>query len=90
MPRIQARLDETAPDDLLMPVGSRPPGHTDAEGAPLLFDLNGNVAEWARTDEGALRPMNASAVTIHEAKADVQPAPPAAFVGVRVVVPTSE
>ena len=85
MPRVQARLDAHTPDDLLMPVGSRPPGHADGEHAPLLFDLNGNVAEWGRAADGTLRPMNSSAVTVHDAKAEVQPDPPAAFVGLRVV-----
>ena len=69
-----------------MPVGSRPPGHADGEDAPLLFDLNGNVAEWGRTDDATLRPMNSSAVTFHDPKAEVQSPPPAAFVGLRVVV----
>jgi formylglycine-generating enzyme required for sulfatase activity len=88
MPPIRARLDAATPDDLLMPVGSRPPGHAEEEDAPLLFDLNGNVAEWSRTDDGALQPMNASAVTVHDTKADTQTAPPPAFVGLRVVVST--
>ena len=69
-----------------MPVGSRPPGHADNEDTPLLFDLNGNVAEWGRADDGTLRPMNSSAVTFHDPKAEVQSSPPAAFVGLRVIV----
>jgi dipeptidyl aminopeptidase/acylaminoacyl peptidase len=86
MPRIQAHLDAHAPDDVLMPVGNRPPGHADGDRAPLLFDLDGNVAEWARTDDGTLRPMNSSAVTFHDPQAAVQSPPPAAFVGLRVVM----
>jgi len=86
MAPIRARLDATDPDELLMPVGSRPPGHTDEDGAPLLFDLDGNVAEWGRTDGGTLQPMNASAVTVRDAKAETQVPPPPAFVGLRVVV----
>ncbi len=85
---IRARLDAAAPDDLLMPVGSRPPGHTDEDDAPLLFDVDGNVAEWGRTDGGTIQPMNASAVTVRDVKAETQPAPPPAFIGLRVVVST--
>ena len=88
MAPIRARLDAAAPDALLMPVGSRPPGHARESDAPLLFDLDGNVAEWGRTDEGRLQPMNASAVTVRTAKAETQAAPPPAFVGLRVVVST--
>ena len=88
MAPIRARLDAAAPDALLMPVGSRPPGHARESDAPLLFDLDGNVAEWGRIDEGRLQPMNASAVTVRDAKAETQAAPPPAFVGLRVVVST--
>lgn len=86
MPRIQARLHAHAPDDVLMPVGSRPPGHAGDDQAPLLFDLDGNVAEWARAEDDTLRPMNSSAVTVHDPQAAVQSSPPAAFVGLRVVM----
>ena len=88
MAPIRARLDGAAPNDLLMPVGSRPPGHAESDDTPFLFDLDGNVAEWGRTEDGSLQPMNASAVTVRDAKADTQTAPPPAFVGLRVVVST--
>lgn len=87
LPSIRARLDAAPPDDLLMPVGSRSPGHADVEDAPLLFDLDGNVAEWARATDGTLQPVNASAVTVHDPKAETPPASPAAFIGLRVVAP---
>jgi formylglycine-generating enzyme required for sulfatase activity len=88
MAPIRARLDATAPNALLMSVGSRPPGHARGDDAPLLFDLDGNVAEWGRTDDGTLQPMNASAVTVRDPQAETQTAPPPAFVGLRVVLST--
>jgi len=82
--QLQQRIEEIAPDDLLMPVGSRPPGNVSGSDSPLLFDLNGNVAEWATTDDGH-RAMTSSAVTLRDGKAPEQAPPPAAFIGLRVV-----
>ena len=83
---LAAPLRGAAPDDLLMPVGSRAPGYAsaDTETAPLLFDLDGNVAEWTQAGD-ALRPMGSAAVTLHDEKAAQQPAPPSDYVGLRVV-----
>ena len=82
--QLQQRLDGLAPDELLMPVGSRLPGNASDSEGPLLFDLNGNVAEWAATDDGH-RAMNGSAVTLRDGKASTQATPPDAFIGLRVV-----
>ncbi len=83
---LQSFIDAARADDLLMPVGSRPPGYasTDAENAALLFDLDGNVAEWTVRGDERL-PRNSSAVTIHDAKTADPVAPPPAFIGLRVI-----
>jgi formylglycine-generating enzyme required for sulfatase activity len=82
--RLRARLERQPTDALLMPVGSRPPGHG-ADGGPLVYDVDGNVAEWARTDDG-LRPRNASALTRKDPRAETVPDAPARVVGLRVVL----
>jgi hypothetical protein len=46
--------------------------------------VDGNVAEWARTDDG-LRPENASALTLKNPKATDAPAVPRRMTGLRVV-----
>jgi formylglycine-generating enzyme required for sulfatase activity len=66
-----------------MPVGSRPPGHGDNGAGPLLYDVGGNVAEWASDSD---RPLNGSAVTLKDAKAEDAPTVPAGFTGMRVVL----
>jgi len=82
--QLQQHIGDARADELLMPVGSRPPGNASDTDGPLLFDLNGNVAEWATTDQGP-RAMNGSAVTLRDGKAPAQATPPAAFTGLRVV-----
>jgi dienelactone hydrolase len=82
--RLRARLTRQPTDALLMPVGSRPPGHGEGGRGPLVYDVDGNVAEWARTDDG-LRPQNASALTRNDPKAETAPDVPARVVGLRVV-----
>ena len=77
-------LEDATADELLMPAGSRPPGNASNEQAPLLYDLDGNVAEWTATDDGH-RAMNSSAVTIRDGKAPEQATPPSEFIGFRVV-----
>ncbi|WP_022836270.1 S9 family peptidase [Salisaeta longa] len=79
--RIRARLLRQSPATLLMPVGSRPPGSADGV---LLYDLNGNVAEWATTSSGAV-PTGASAVTLTPTWSPDAPAVPPAYRGLRVV-----
>ena len=83
--RLRTRLARHATDALLMPVGSRPPGHGENGAGPLLYDVDGNVAEWARTDDG-LRAENASAVTLTRPKSDTAPAVPSRMIGLRVVL----
>ncbi|MFB6271583.1 MAG: peptidase S9, partial [Salinibacter sp.] len=83
--RLRARLSQHSTDALLMPVGSRPPGHGENGSGPLVYDVNGNVAEWARTDEG-LRPENASALTLKNPKAESAPDVPRRMTGLRVVL----
>jgi len=81
---LRARLDEQPTDALLMPVGRRPPGHGEEEIGPLVYDVDGNVAEWARTDDG-VRAKNASALTLENPKAEAPPAVPPRMIGLRVV-----
>jgi dipeptidyl aminopeptidase/acylaminoacyl peptidase len=82
--RLRPRLSAQPVDELLMPVGSRPPGLGTNGSGPLVYDVGGNVAEWATVDDG-LRAMNGSALTLKDDKAASAPDVPAAFVGLRVV-----
>ena len=83
--RLRARLEQQPTDALLMPVGSRPPGHGANGSGPLVYDVDGNVAEWARTNDG-LQPQNASALTLKDPKAENAPDVPRRMTGVRVVL----
>lgn len=69
-----------------MPVGSRPPGNAKEEDAPLVFDVNGNAAEWAVGEDGSGTAEGASAVTLEDDKASEDETPPPGFIGLRVVV----
>ena len=82
--RLRARLDQHPTDALLMPVGSRPAGHGDDGVGPLLYDVDGNVAEWARTDDGH-QPENASVLTLKAPRAENAPEGPRWVTGLRVV-----
>ncbi len=83
---LNERIENLDPDALLMPVGSRPPASAESqEDAPLLFDTNGNVAEWATGENGNGTAKGASAATLPDEKAAEAEAPPPAFVGLRVV-----
>ena len=83
--RLRARLAQQPIDALLMPVGSRPPGHGANGDAPLVYDVDGNVAEWARTT-GGIRAQNASVLTLADPKAETTPTPPRRVTGLRVVL----
>ena len=83
--RLRARLAQQPIDALLMPVGSRPPGHGANGDAPLVYDVDGNVAEWARTT-GGIRAQNASVLTLADPKAETAPTPPRRVTGLRVVL----
>ena len=83
--RLRTRLEQHSTDALLMPVGSRPPGHGEDGSGPLVYDVDGNVAEWARTDDG-LRAENASALTLKDPKAESAPDVPRRVTGLRVVL----
>lgn len=78
---LEAQPADVRPDELLMEAGSRPAQRS--EDVPLVFDVDGNVAEWA-TDDGEGVAMNASAVTVRDAKAAEETTPPP-FIGLRVV-----
>ena len=82
MARLRPRLLEQDPDALLMPVGSRPPGHDKDGSGPLVYDAAGNAAEWA-SDADA--PVDASAITLKGEKEASAPNVPPAFRGFRVV-----
>ncbi|GBD00775.1 Dipeptidyl-peptidase 5 [bacterium HR18] len=84
--QLEAVLSTIRPDELLMPVGSRPPGNAKDPQAPLLYDLDGNVAEWAVDVGGRLIPWGASAVTARDPRTGETPASPPAFIGLRVVL----
>jgi len=83
--RLRSRLAAHPTDALLMPVGSRPPGHGENGRGPLVYYVDGNVAEWARTDDG-LRPKTASVFTLKPPKAKRTPDVPRRVTGLRVVL----
>ena len=83
--RLRARLEAHPTDALLMPVGSRPPGHGPDGAGPLVYDVDGNVAEWTRTDDG-WDARGASALTQKNDKADQSPGVPARMTGIRVIL----
>ena len=83
--RLRTRLEQQPLDALLMPVGSRPAGHgPDGEG-PLVYDVDGNVAEWATADDGP-RPYNGSVLTFTDPKAENPRPAPRRVTGLRVVL----
>jgi dienelactone hydrolase len=83
--RLRPRLEAQSTDALLMPVGSRPPGHGEGGSGPLVYDVDGNVAEWARADDG-LEARTASALTRKDDKAETEPSVPPRVTGLRVVL----
>jgi dipeptidyl aminopeptidase/acylaminoacyl peptidase len=85
--RLRTRLSQAPTDALLMPVGSRPPGHGEHGEGPLVYDVDGNVAEWARPrTRSGLRAMNASVLTLQDPRAERAPAVPHRATGLRVVL----
>ena len=82
---LEAGLQKATPDDLLMEVGRRPAKRTEDDATPLVFDVDGNVAEWATGEDGSGVATNASAVTVRDAKATEEAAPPSPYIGLRVV-----
>jgi len=82
---LRARLVQPPTDALLMPVGSRPAGHGPNGGGPLVYDVDGNVAEWARTG-GGVQAQNASALTLKDPRAETAPDVPRRVTGLRVVL----
>jgi len=87
--RLRARLDRHPVDDLLMPVGSRPPGYGNVDSgeslAPLVYDAAGNVAEWA-TGENGTEASGPSALTLKDTHAEEAPEVPVRVTGIRVVL----
>jgi dipeptidyl aminopeptidase/acylaminoacyl peptidase len=82
---LEARIAGIETDRLLLPVGSRNPANGERESRPLLFDLNGNVAEWAVRPDSSGVALGASAGTMPDARIQDPPAPPRRFTGIRVV-----
>jgi|CXWL01.1.fsa_nt_gi dipeptidyl aminopeptidase/acylaminoacyl peptidase len=65
---------------LLLPVGSLV-----GDGEVMVFDLDGNAAEWATAQDGSGKPIGASADRAADSRG-AAPLPSAAYVGLRVVV----
>lgn len=84
--QLEALLADFQPDELLLPVGSRPPAQGQDSTDPLLYDLDGNVAEWAVGKDGNLQPSGTSAVTVRDPRTNKPSVPPPAFIGLRVVL----
>jgi formylglycine-generating enzyme required for sulfatase activity len=79
---LSEKLTGTAP--LLLPVGSLP-GKTSGGGSAVVFDLNGNAAEWAVTEDGSGDAVGPSADRSTDPRGEGgEPAPE--YVGLRVVV----
>lgn len=80
---IRRALEAAAPvageAPLLQPVGSHP-----GAGDDPVFDLDGNAAEWAVAEDGKGQPVGPSADRPEDPRSNDQP--PAAYVGLRVVV----
>jgi len=68
---------------LLLPVGSLP-----GAGTPMIFDLDGNAAEWAVTADGEGVAVGPSADRSTDARSTAEPAP--AYTGLRVMRRISE
>ncbi len=87
--RLRTRLERHPIDALLMPVGSRPPGHGNADAGesltPLVYDVGGNVAEWA-TGENGPEASGPSALTLKDVHAEAEPTAPLRATGLRVVL----
>ncbi|MEM6337970.1 MAG: prolyl oligopeptidase family serine peptidase, partial [Bacteroidota bacterium] len=77
---LQQTLSSVSADDLLMAVGSRPAGNSASKTKPLVFDTNGNVAEWSAEGKATNGYAAGSADTYAEAND-----PPLRFTGLRVV-----
>jgi dipeptidyl aminopeptidase/acylaminoacyl peptidase len=86
--RLRERLAGHRTDALLMPVGSRPPGHGEHGTGPLVYDVGGNVAEWAvpADADDAPEAVNGSALTLQVDKRPDAPTPPARMRGLRVLM----
>lgn len=84
--QLEALLADFQPDELLLPVGSRPPAQGQDSTDPLLYDLDGNVAEWAVGKDGNLQPSGTSAVMVRDPRTNKPSVPPPAFIGLRVVL----
>jgi hypothetical protein len=66
---------------LLLEVGSRTPVSEEL----LIFDVDGNVAEWCVAEKGEGKIMGGSAITPTDSRGEYQP-PRLEYVGFRVVV----
>ncbi|MCB0293527.1 MAG: hypothetical protein KDH97_24960, partial [Calditrichaeota bacterium] len=82
---LAAQIAKHDPDLLLMPAGSCPPGNSTEQDASLLYDLDGNVAEWAVSKSGSAEPSGASAATVRDKRTGLTGQPPQGFVGLRVI-----
>ena len=82
---LAAQIAKHDPDLLLMPAGSCPPGNSAEKDTPLLYDLDGNVAEWSVNKTGSGEPSGASAATVRDKRTGLTGQPPQGFVGLRVV-----
>ena len=77
--RLLEAVEGLGPAPLLEPVGQHP-----GAGEDPLFDLDGNVAEWALDEQGNGVPIGPSADRSTDAASTVEPG--AAYIGLRVVV----
>jgi dipeptidyl aminopeptidase/acylaminoacyl peptidase len=81
--RLRAAIADLGQAPLLQPVGQ----HAGVGGEPL-FDLDGNVAEWAVGEDGEGVPIGPSADRSSDPASSVDPRP--AYIGLRVVVDGGE
>jgi dipeptidyl aminopeptidase/acylaminoacyl peptidase len=77
--------DSTATVQLTRTGNNEAPRWSPDGSGPLFYDVDGNVAEWARTDDG-FRAENGSVLTLKNPKAESTPEVPRRATGVRVVL----
>lgn len=64
-------------------MGQRPPGQEPEGSRPLIYDVDGNAAEWATTGDRPLV-INGSVLTLTDPKDEKSPSAPKTVTGLRV------
>ena len=78
-------LKKIMPDHVLMEVGDQPPGNINDPNGSLIFDVDGNVSEWAITKDGNGKPVNNSALSMRDERTGELDFTPQKYIGLRIV-----